>query len=878
MSQRRSGSSGSFELVRSSRDLVRCDAELLGRFRGAWSLSIVELARQAGLSAQAVRNAERGVSVTRETAEALARATGVPMDLIVREDAPVPAADLAEHGLKPPPPPSLLVGRIDLVEEIEERLVGPVAGVVVLSGVSGMGKSAVARRVAANLQSRTASPIVWVDCAQLQTDERILAAMRRIALALGFAARLPEGAGVRAEMFAQSFQTLMWSEPRLLVLDDVPSMRALRLFDGHEAPSRRVLVTTRLRSVAEGAGGQEIRLPRLGDVAAAELLAHYIGVERLEASQEGADDLLDLLAGVPRAIHVAGRVLARERYTELAEFARQYGGFDELLRGSDRVDEWSRAEVSDIHRGASIERFLSSEALSVLGALQIFGPRTFSLEWGQAVVSEPPPVFRRCMAELVDLYVYDDVSDRVSGRGSGAPAIFRRADAERARIPQTAVERDAVHARLVAFIGARLVEFDELPRPRRAERFVAQWECWLPWIEAVAGELLAEGDLAHQGEPSQLARVAVAAGTQRALLPEVVLAARAALDGTTVVVPTGAIMASLKVDCPAAAPMTRARLAAVAAERLMAQHQDLAGALRWTEVAVRCATPFCDAETLTVGRIWMGRLLGLTGRTREAREALESVAAESLATSASGRASARVINDLGLIEARDPSIDPEQVRQRWATAVDLSQRALGGEVQSLTTEVSGSIYALNAAVFDWLQFGQTALATLRTRAAQLLEAVEGCAPFAARLYALAATAGFSLRGLTPEFCGDQAVRLIVDWVRATPPTSRMLTHFDVDLLGLGAKDWLGRRDGADAVRARIYAPIEWASAADAGSFWPGIMAMPLPGMLLPSEVSAELLRRDRAGVLAEFCTALLGSDHPRAREFERLAKRVREAG
>ncbi len=866
--------SGAFELVRAPRHVVRCDGELLRRYRTAWSVSLAQIAEGAGVSVQALRNAERGQPVTLETAQRLSAYTGMPLETLLQSSPTVETDALAEQGLKPPPPSRALVGRSELIEQLVEGLGGPDGGVFVLSGVSGIGKTEVARRVAAELDEALPGASVWVDCANLNTDDRVLATQKRIAMALGFAGRMPESAGVRGDAIAVAFQSLLWSGQRLLVLDDVSATRVLRLFDGEAMAGHRVLVTTRLRSVAAASGGEELRLAPLDESATCELLAQYVGERRLESDVAGRRELLDMLGGIPRAVHVAGRVLARERYTGLGEFAAQYGGYDEMLRDGAPGD-WNRGEVSDVHHAGSVERFLTSEALGVFGSLQVFGRRPFGLEWAVAACDEPARTVRRCVAELVDLYVFDDVSDRGASRGPAGAAVFRRADADRIRVPITAAAWKDAEARVTAYLVERARAVPAEPSAAAAYSVAAEWDCWLAWVEWAATELPDVPETSGWPD-APVERHEAVEGTALAALPEIVAALCRVSETIDLDVPGAHVHAALRVEWSSASPEARGHLWSWAARHNLVRRSDAAAALHAAEQAAAALGSRVAGEAQQRATIRLARLRLRAGESASAIAGLEAT----VASAPDIAARLWLGNELAAARAHDAPSEPGS--GPWsALEADLSELAAQSSFGAPTVPLElNAALAFNPAVWAWQADSLAGLADLRSAAAGLLATVADW-PFArARLFATAALAGFTLDGLAPEFCGELGLRAVYDALGAARPRARQAARAEVVRLLEDAAAHAEHESGARAGRA-FHALLGGEALTVAGDSSLGMRRAArsqLPAFFFPRAASAELVRRDRAGRLLEAAARSLAPGDPRAARLEATVALLQAAG
>ncbi|MDF5752863.1 BTAD domain-containing putative transcriptional regulator [Spongiactinospora sp. TRM90649] len=216
--------------------------------------------------------------------------------------------------------------------------------VVVISGMGGVGKSALAVHVAhrmldaypdgqlyANLGSTDPGSVLSVFLAALGIDGR----------------SVPEDLQARAALFRSHL-----SRRRVLILlDNVTSESQVRwLLPG--SPTCAMLATSRARlSGLEGA--HLVDLDVLPRPAAMELFARVVGRERAETERQAAAEIIDLCGKMPLAVRIAGaRLVARPGRT-VAWLARrlrdEHGRLDQLVAGDQAV----RASLSLSYVGLS---------------------------------------------------------------------------------------------------------------------------------------------------------------------------------------------------------------------------------------------------------------------------------------------------------------------------------------------------------------------------------------------------------------------------------------------------------------------------------------------------------------------------------------------
>lgn len=205
-----------------------------------------------------------------------------------------------------PPPPLRFVNRVEELAAVGDMLGGGRrTAIAVLTGLPGVGKSALARQLVEVSRGAYPGGELFVDFGGGAGETAVGDALASCLRALGVAdAVIPPGRAERAGLF----RTRTSAAPMLVVLDDVTEPAQVRAFQPH-APGSAVLVTSNARLTElrlDGAG--VVALEPLDDDAAATLLGELSG-RRAEP-----DDLLALVrecGGLPVALRVAAARLAR---------------------------------------------------------------------------------------------------------------------------------------------------------------------------------------------------------------------------------------------------------------------------------------------------------------------------------------------------------------------------------------------------------------------------------------------------------------------------------------------------------------------------------------------------------------------------------------
>ncbi|XVV07599.1 tetratricopeptide repeat protein [Actinosynnema sp. CA-248983] len=249
------------------------------------------------------------------------------------------------HGTAPsaapdqlPRRPGRFVNRVREFEALDAVLDGPEpVGVAVVSGLAGVGKSALVTSWAADRAERFPDGRLYVDFTALRTPDGTAVAdgLAECLRSLGVAEEhIPATLAGRTSLY----RTRMSGSRRLVVLDDVAEPAHVTPF---LVPARgSVVVATSNERLVELTldGGAELRLQPLNPGDSVRLLGQLCRDGRIEADPAATERLARACAGLPVALRVvAGRMLSRPYLTasaladELADDSRRLRGL--ALRG-----------------------------------------------------------------------------------------------------------------------------------------------------------------------------------------------------------------------------------------------------------------------------------------------------------------------------------------------------------------------------------------------------------------------------------------------------------------------------------------------------------------------------------------------------------------
>ncbi|GAB1515809.1 AfsR/SARP family transcriptional regulator [Actinophytocola sp. KF-1] len=288
----------------------------------------------------------------------------------------------------------------DLVQQVRNRARPTV---VVLSGPPGVGKSAVAVRVAHLVRASFPDGQLHVDLAGTSASPRRPAdVLPELLRALGHT-ELPHGLAERTALL----RSALAARRVLLVLDDAANAAQVApLLPG--AGGSAVLVTSRVM-LPDLVGARPVELDVLPDAEAARLLDGIVGAARTRAEPDSAAAILQFCGHLPLAIRVAGTRLAHRRGWALRTLA------DRLRDERRRLDELA---VGDLAVRASVGLTYASlppEAARAFRLLGLLGP----VRWPGWVVGAL--LGRESADHVLDLLVDNHLVELVGSDDTGAP-------------------------------------------------------------------------------------------------------------------------------------------------------------------------------------------------------------------------------------------------------------------------------------------------------------------------------------------------------------------------------------------------------------------------------------------------------------------------
>ncbi|GGL12233.1 hypothetical protein Sme01_68830 [Sphaerisporangium melleum] len=390
-------------------------AEVLRRHRHAARLTLEQLAEASGVSARTLSDMERGRSAgpQHRTVTALAQALALGEDDRERLIGLAREGRLRDHWARPSglcePPRSVddFTGRAAELawadDFVHARDTPGAAGVALITGAAGLGKTTFAVRAAHVLRSSFPDGVLFADLFGM-SDRPLTAGdvLTHLLRALGVTERrMPRDTPDRASLY----RSLLRQRRVLVVLDDAGSEEQVRpLLPG--GGGSRVLVTSR-RSLAGLEGVQRLGLGPLPPVEAAELLA---GILAKRGAGDGGDvigELARFCGGLPLALRIVGNRLVSRPGWRAGDFVHR------LADEERRLDQLRAGDLTIATAFGTSYDQLAAPARRVFRRLALVHGRDFDAPLAAMLGGLPAGDAWDALDELVDLGLLEDAG---SGR------------------------------------------------------------------------------------------------------------------------------------------------------------------------------------------------------------------------------------------------------------------------------------------------------------------------------------------------------------------------------------------------------------------------------------------------------------------------------
>ena len=231
------------------------------------------------------------------------------------------AVDSSTPFMAPPQPTQALVGRGQLFSAIKHRLLnGEDQGLVVLSGLPGVGKSMLALGLAHDpeILNHFRDGVLW---AGLGRQPDVWALLSGWAAALGISAEVIAGRANWAEL-AGAVHAAIGLRRILLIVDDAWQVEALLAFKVG-GPYCAQLATTRLPDVAGSVAGDQVITVHELDQEDGLTLLTQLSPRAVELAPAEARALVQSVGGLPLALTLMGRYLHKQSYNSQSRRLRE---------------------------------------------------------------------------------------------------------------------------------------------------------------------------------------------------------------------------------------------------------------------------------------------------------------------------------------------------------------------------------------------------------------------------------------------------------------------------------------------------------------------------------------------------------------------------
>ncbi|WP_091287814.1 ATP-binding protein [Amycolatopsis xylanica] len=422
----------------------------LRRLRRAAGISLTEFAARTHYSKGYLSKVETGLAVPNaafaEACERELQLSGALTALLPREPAKRRTRpDARPSGL--PPATTVFTGRAAEFQAVRSALEAD-GGVCVISGMGGIGKTELAKRIAHRLEAGFADGCVFLDLrghSPGETADEPSAVHDRLLRRLGVpATRIPSDPHDRAMVY----QSRLRGRSLLLVLDNAASAAQVRPLLPAE-PKCRVLITSRSR-LSSLDDTRHVALDVLDTPSAVDLFVSLTGT----APGEVVTRVVERCAGLPLAIRIAAARLSAHPTWTVDELDRR------LAAEAERLGELDDGERSLLAAFRLSLRQLSPAEARLFGLLALHPGADLDLHAATALSALPARETDRLLNRLHDAYLLTQP----------APDRYGFHDLLKLFAADVVTERDGAFRRLMDFAVQVAAHGDHLLTSRRFVR------------------------------------------------------------------------------------------------------------------------------------------------------------------------------------------------------------------------------------------------------------------------------------------------------------------------------------------------------------------------------------------------------------------------
>ncbi|MEW1914849.1 BTAD domain-containing putative transcriptional regulator [Kitasatospora sp. NPDC085895] len=351
-------------------------------------------------------------------------------------------------------------GRADELRVLTDRLEAAASGrgtcVAVISGMAGIGKTALAIAAAHRVRKHFPDGQLFVDLRGFGIGERrdahgvlaaFITALSHPDSTVAQGHPIPEDTDDRAALL----RTILAARRVLLILDNADSAeQVLPLLPGH---GQCATVVTSRNTLTDLPGARHIRLEPLDLEEQRRLLSTVCGHDRVNADPDSALRVLAACAGVPLALRIVAARLSARPVWSLSTMAERLAApgkrLGSLSIGHLNVRDTLASSYLALHGSNDpVER----EAARLFRLLGLWPGQTFGIEQASALVERPTAVTADLLELLVDYHLLQNPSP---WRYSLHDLLSEYA-AERAEQEEAYESRDAARVRLMVWYAAAL--------------------------------------------------------------------------------------------------------------------------------------------------------------------------------------------------------------------------------------------------------------------------------------------------------------------------------------------------------------------------------------------------------------------------------------